>query len=75
MTERVDIGYGVIRSLSGGAIPALVRGGRVAWLRRKPVDLQQARAEAKAAAEEDATHYGGDWDIRLINHGEIAHTD
>lgn len=57
----------------GGFVPATRDGvDRLwNWLRVKPVDLDQAAAESKAHAEDEAARYVGDWDI-TIRHVELA---
>lgn len=73
---EVVIEYGALRVPEGGAIPVLRQPGRSwAWLRRKPVDVEQARAEARADAERDALGYVGDWTVRVREVSDPASAD
>jgi hypothetical protein len=64
--DVIRIEYCVRPIASGGFIPHVRHTGREwTWLRSWPIDEDQARCEARLAAQEEAGHYSGDWDVKV----------
>jgi hypothetical protein len=67
--ETICIEYAAI-SHRGGFVPAVRTNCEPwAWLRRNPVSREQAIAEARASATDDASRYAGDWNVQVVEAG------